>query len=619
MNFLDRYNEELRHLRKSGAQFSKEHPQVAGALGLHPDAITDPFVERLLEGVAYLTARVQTRLDRQNVEFAEQALTRLSPLYASATPSIGTFAFHPDFSSPEAHRGKVIPKGAIVTAKLPGRQQPVQFTTARKVTLWPLKLSSVDCSRNLAGIPSALAKLLSSAHAILRLRFELEGSATVSALSGNGEAEPLHLSFAGDLPTAYALQRTLLVNTTAWFAVAPTVQGDQVVPLPLSGIGLAGITENEAVLPSNLGGFPGLRLLREYFSQPSKFLGIELDALATLARQHPKARSFDLIFALDQISTTLLGNVKPEQFRLFSSAAINLYPKRMDPVPYSAHKTEQWIPVDRMRPNDYHLWALTEMSVNYKSGKLQTALSVLDSGGYARHGSTARYSLKREGVTLAEGAKSGNADQLASHDTISLSVSEADFPLENVSTLLAKGLVADRNWRTQALPEAEFRLAEAGAVERIECLWSASAARSAPAVETCWEAVSLMGQNPLSLTAIEKHEATERIMQYLALATQNDNAIDKQRLSSVLSVYLSSTFARAGRANPMAWVRATRVEIDIAEANHADNGAWLFGRIVAQALSESVNLNDGIEIMLRLDGVLQSSHRNTLNAYGNLQ
>lgn len=53
MNVLDHYNDELRNLREVGTRFAKEHPQVAGQLGLHPDAVTDPFVERLLEGVAF--------------------------------------------------------------------------------------------------------------------------------------------------------------------------------------------------------------------------------------------------------------------------------------------------------------------------------------------------------------------------------------------------------------------------------------------------------------------------------------------------------------------------------------------------------------------------------------
>jgi len=96
MSFLDHYNDELRQLREAGARFSKEHPQVASELGLHPEAITDPFVERLLEGVAYLSARVQTRLDRECAEFAQQALGRICPLFMAATPVISTFAFHPD-------------------------------------------------------------------------------------------------------------------------------------------------------------------------------------------------------------------------------------------------------------------------------------------------------------------------------------------------------------------------------------------------------------------------------------------------------------------------------------------------------------------------------------------
>ena len=52
------YNEELRHLREMGAEFAKSFPKIAARLGIEGLEVTDPYVERLLEGVAFLAARV---------------------------------------------------------------------------------------------------------------------------------------------------------------------------------------------------------------------------------------------------------------------------------------------------------------------------------------------------------------------------------------------------------------------------------------------------------------------------------------------------------------------------------------------------------------------------------
>ena len=65
---LNHYNIELAHLRQTAAEFAQEFPKIAGRLALDREAkeiCPDPFVERLLEGFAFLTARVQVKLDAE--------------------------------------------------------------------------------------------------------------------------------------------------------------------------------------------------------------------------------------------------------------------------------------------------------------------------------------------------------------------------------------------------------------------------------------------------------------------------------------------------------------------------------------------------------------------------
>ncbi|MDN7638814.1 type VI secretion system baseplate subunit TssF [Burkholderia cepacia] len=619
MNFLDHYNDELRQLRDAGARFSREHPQVASALGLHPDAVTDPFVERLLEGVAYLSARVQTRLDRECAEFAQQALGRVCPLFMGATPALTTFAFHADLNSPEAFRGSTLPRGSLIAARLAGRKLPVTFATARDVTILPLRLAKVECSRSLNGLPTLLAQRLASSQAVLRFRFELEGVSTIGEL-GRGDTgfEPLHLSLAGDLPRAYALHRALLASSSAWYAVVPTARGNEVLTLPMAGIRLSGVDDAEALLPPDFGGLPGLRLMREYFAQPTRLLGVYLDALAAVAAADPAARSFELFFALQHVPNGLVGEVDASQFRLFATPAINLYPKRFDPVPYDPNQTEHWIPVDRMSPAAHHLWSLTEVRVCESNGKSHAARSVLETGGYETRGEAIRYSLRRENALLADGARRDRIDPLASHDLIAVSTLGDTVELDDIASITGKALVADRDWRPSALLDAELTLLDPAAVQRIECLWPASIPRGMPAVDACWEAVSHLGTNPLALKGGQSQDVTARVVEQLLLAINHEDALDRQRVDSLRSVQLGARFIAAGRATPLALVRATRVEIDVAESAHADRGGWLFGRLLAQALAEAVTLNDGIEVVVKLDGEPVSMHLNTTVGSGRL-
>ena len=56
------YQDELTHLREMGREFAREHPKIAGRLGLEAMEVADPYVERLLEGFAFMAARVQLKL-----------------------------------------------------------------------------------------------------------------------------------------------------------------------------------------------------------------------------------------------------------------------------------------------------------------------------------------------------------------------------------------------------------------------------------------------------------------------------------------------------------------------------------------------------------------------------
>jgi hypothetical protein len=59
------YTDELTHLQEVGAEFAREFPKIASRLGMEGAEVADPYVERLLEGFAFLAARVQLKLDAE--------------------------------------------------------------------------------------------------------------------------------------------------------------------------------------------------------------------------------------------------------------------------------------------------------------------------------------------------------------------------------------------------------------------------------------------------------------------------------------------------------------------------------------------------------------------------
>jgi type VI secretion system protein ImpG len=314
-----------------------------------------------------------------------------------------------------------------------------------------------------------------------------------------------------------------------------------------------------------------------------------------------------------------MGVVSSRQFRLFATPVMNLYSKRLDPVNFDARKTDQWLPVDRMQPQGHYLWAIDEVHICYKNGKIEKAQASIDSVAFDDDHRQARYGFRRREAGLMLGTRHDVVDPLASHDTISLSLQGTNKSVEEVTTVLVKAWVTDRAWSPKALLDAPLTLQDAHAVARIECLWAGSMPRPVPTMEVCWEAVSCLSANPLAMSRPGRQDITAQIVNYIRQATHADHALDRQRLSSVRSVHIRTGHVRARRHSPMAWVRCMHLDMDFDSAHHADQGAWLFGRVLAQALSEYISLNDGIEVRIFLDGELSSVHSNTHREDGVLE
>src|SRR3546814_8318812 len=78
------YEQELGNLRKLGAEFARSNPALAPLLG--SDRASDPDVERLLEGVAFMTGLIRHRLEDDFPEFIQNLAQLLFPNFLRPLP-----------------------------------------------------------------------------------------------------------------------------------------------------------------------------------------------------------------------------------------------------------------------------------------------------------------------------------------------------------------------------------------------------------------------------------------------------------------------------------------------------------------------------------------------------
>ena len=86
------YQDELAFLREMGKEFSKAYPALAHMLA---ERGSDPDVERLMEGFAFLAGRIRQKLDDEFPEITHTLLTLLWPQYLRPIPSMSIVEFTP--------------------------------------------------------------------------------------------------------------------------------------------------------------------------------------------------------------------------------------------------------------------------------------------------------------------------------------------------------------------------------------------------------------------------------------------------------------------------------------------------------------------------------------------
>src|SRR5882762_5977422 len=114
--FLDFYNRELSLLYEQAGDFAEQYPGIAERLGGLVAERTDPMIAGLLEGAAFLAARVQLKLKHEFPEFTSNLLEQLIPNYLAPTPSVMLAKVMPAFADPALRDGRTIPRGAYLDA-----------------------------------------------------------------------------------------------------------------------------------------------------------------------------------------------------------------------------------------------------------------------------------------------------------------------------------------------------------------------------------------------------------------------------------------------------------------------------------------------------------------------
>lgn len=598
------YNEELQHLREVGAEFAVAYPKVAGRLGVDGTEVSDPYVERLLEGFAFMAARVQLKLDAEFPRFTRHMLEAVMPHYLAPTPSMAVVRIAPDLAEGGLAEGFPVPRGSALRSQLgPDDKTACEYRTGHDVSLWPLEIVEAEYLPTAASIGNIGLPVLNGARAAIRIRLRTTAGLNFSKLA----LETLSLYVRGSDQQPMHIYEQLLANAVGVVARPAVRPSPWHEVLPASNVRRVGFDDDQALLPYGPRSFQGYRMLHEYFAFPPRFMFADITGLGPAVRRC-EGNELEVVVELDRSEGTLEHALDAENFSLFCTTAINLFPKRADRIHINEQFSEHHVVVDRTRPQDYEVYQVTGLG-GFGTGS-QTEHVFLPF--YACNDMTARrdsftsyYTVRRDPRVLSERQRreGTRASYVGSEVFVSLvDIEEAPYPTD-LRQLGPVVLCTNRDMPlTMPLGkgDTDFSMESAAPWKSVRCVAGPTPPRASWVHgETAWRLINHLSLNYLSLSDRDDTHGAEALRELLGLYTETNDRVMRRQIDGVRSISSRSVTRRMPVPGPIVFGRGLEVTVTCDESGFEGTGAFLLGAVLEEFFSRYVSLNSFTETVLR--------------------
>ena len=590
-------------MRESAGEFAREFPKIAGRLALDQFACADPYVERLLEGFAFLAARIHLKLDAEFPRLTQAILETVYPHYLAPTPSMLVAQFQPDpTQAANLAAGLTLPRDTALRSQIgKGERTPCEYRTGHPVTLWPIEVTEAAYhTRDLSSleIPPNL-----QARACIRLRLRTMGGLPFRQVQL--DALPLFLRGADEIP--YRLYEQIVAHGTS-LVLQPLRS-----PRPWrevstrDSIRQIGFEEDHALLPHGPRSFQGYRYLHEYFAFPGRFLFVELAGLAAGIRACAEPE-LDLLILLDHEDLELESRMEKSNFALFCAPAINLFPKRADRIDLSHKYSDFHVVPDRTRPLDFEVYQVTGVTGHgLRSGEEQTFRSFYGTSapaGAAEEGG-AYYTVTREPRLESEhAARFGRRTSYAGSEVFLALTDARESPYRSdLRQLSVLTLCTNRDLPLQmALGRGgtDFTLETSAPVAAVRCVAGPTPPRPSSAEgETAWRLISHLSLNYLSLVEEDGDKGAAALRDILRLYGDMADPQVLRQIDGLKNVSSRSVVRRVMWEQPLAFLRGLEISVVFEEAAFQGAGVFLLGAVLDRFLARYVSINAFTETVIK--------------------
>jgi type VI secretion system protein ImpG len=527
----------------------------------------DPDVERLLEGAAFLTARIRERLDDSVPEMVHDITELLLPHYLRPLPACSVVEFTP---TPGALRARApIPRNSEL-ASIPVEGTPCRFRTSADFDLLPVAVQDVSMDHAI------------SANPVIRIHL----SAAAPALPTVFQPEGIRFFIQGELPLTSTLLLWLSRHLKA-VQVKGLSPAGRALQLGSQSVRVVGFDRDFPLLPWPRIAPIGYRNLQEYFTLPQKFLFFEVKGLQ-VAKDVAEER-FEIAFQFER-PPELPSRVNKDTFHVNCVPVVNLFSVAGDPIRLEALGEEHLVRASEMKPDHMEVYSVDQvLGLPDNQGDRVVYQPFFGFSHRQQGDKTGYYRLRRVHSPIDE----------AIDTYISLSRSRDAGIGPDEETLSLELICTNRSLAGELkLGEISMPTPTSPTVAKFRNIVAVTKPIRPPlGSELHWRLLAHLASNRVSLTDVGTLRTLLDLYNFQAFVDQQTGRAHRLRIEGIHASE-SSSVRRVVKGAPL---RGSRILLDLEEANYASFGdAFIFACVVDDLLASQVSINSFSELAVRM-------------------
>ncbi|HEY1696539.1 MAG TPA: type VI secretion system baseplate subunit TssF [Polyangiaceae bacterium] len=558
------FQDELAYLREQGREFAQAYPTLAPLLA---DRGVDPDVERLLEGVAFLTGRIRQKLDDEMPEFLQSVGLLLFPHLMRPLPSASILAITP---MPNAMRETQVVKAGTEFGSVPVDGTPCTFRSTTDCRLSPLAVEEARIDVHPGGRQTIAITLRT-----------LNGKPLALALP-----DTLRLHFTGDSGVVSALLFRVL-QRLGDVSLSPAGRVGRELSLGAGSVQWVGFDDAEGLLPLGRHVFPGYRLLEEYYVLPAKFAFVDVQNVrrfGELDRESPRGTlNFRLSAPMPHGSRVTADNV-----RLNCVPIINVFETTAEPIRLSAARDRFVVRAAGLPVSHGEVYAIQNVTAILRGSGARVTIPPFFEFSHAASSPHGFYTTHLSPSVTREGA-----DML-----ISFGSPEGSGRILDAETISIELLATNRAVAGAVRPgDVSVHTASSPAFANFSNI-SAMTPHVPPPLgkDLQWRAIAHSAIGLRSLTEVPVLRAVVDVYNLHAMVDQQAARANELRVNAIKDVRLRGV----ERLYRGAAIRGVGVDVDFDEDGFGGEGDMLvFAGILERIFAEHVSINSFAECTFR--------------------